>query len=403
MLTKIAWRNVWRSRGRSLTIILAITIGVASVAFLIGFMNAFIISFVESGINNDYSHIQIHNPKFAADKELKFSIQNADQITGSLNANDTVKAVSSRIIVNGMVSSPTGASGIALYGVNAEHEARVTGLDSSIVEGGYLGTISRNPILISAKLAEKLKLKVRSKLVLTFQNINGDITAGSFRVAGIFESPSKKVNSTVAYVQATDLNRLTGHEGIHEIAILLNSIEDVPAFSEKLAMENSNLKVEPWNVLAPELELIQSQVWINLLVVLVIIMGALCFGIVNTMLMAVLERVRELGMLMAVGMEKRRVFKMIILETLMMAAVGAPLGILLGLATNGYFMVNGLDLSNYAEGLKEFGYATILYPSVSASDYLLIAASISITAIIAAIYPARKAIKLKPVEALHKI
>ena len=134
-----------------------------------------------------------------------------------------------------------------------------------------------------------------------------------------------------------------------------------------------------------------------------IIMVALVFGIVNTMLMAVLERFRELGMLMAVGMTKIRVFLMVMLETLYLGIVGAPFGLLFGWLTIGYYASVGVDMSNYSEGLESFGYSSILYPYVQGSVYPQIVIAVLVTAFIGAIYPAWKAVKLKPVEALHSI
>ena len=132
-------------------------------------------------------------------------------------------------------------------------------------------------------------------------------------------------------------------------------------------------------------------------------MTALIFGIVNTMLMAVLERFRELGMLMAVGMNKLRVYLMILLETVFLGIAGAPIGLLVGWLTIYYYQINGVDLSNYSEGLESFGYASILYPYIETDVYVTVTIGVIITTVIAALYPAWKAVKLKPVEALHKI
>jgi len=119
--------------------------------------------------------------------------------------------------------------------------------------------------------------------------------------------------------------------------------------------------------------------------------------------MAVLERVKELGMLMAIGMKKRRVFFMIIMETLMMALVAVPVGIVIAILINHSFADKGLDLSAWSEGLKDIGYPLVLYPKVLIKDYLTIGLGVGLTALIAAIYPARKAIKQKPIDALHTI
>ena len=132
-------------------------------------------------------------------------------------------------------------------------------------------------------------------------------------------------------------------------------------------------------------------------------MLALIFGIINTMLMAVLERNKELGMLMAVGLNKGKVFTMIMLETLLLGCVGAPLGMFLGWLTINYFSNNGLDLSSFASGLEQMGMSTMIYPVADTSLYLQMTAAVAITALLAAIYPSLKAIKLRPVEAMRKI
>jgi ABC-type antimicrobial peptide transport system permease subunit len=132
-------------------------------------------------------------------------------------------------------------------------------------------------------------------------------------------------------------------------------------------------------------------------------MIALIFGIINTMLMAVLERYRELGMLMAIGMNKWRVYMMIVIETIFLSLVGGPLGILLGMLTMNWLGIQGIDLSAYSEGLREYGYSNILYPYIENSTYIYVTIGVIITALLGALYPAYKAIKLNPTEALHTV
>ena len=140
-----------------------------------------------------------------------------------------------------------------------------------------------------------------------------------------------------------------------------------------------------------------------LYVLMMIVLIALVFGIVNTMLMAVLERMKELGMLMAVGMTKVRVFLMILIETIYLGVIGAPIGLLLGYLTISYYAEKGVDLTEYSEGLEAFGYESILYPFVEERVYIAVTIGVFLTAFVGAIYPALKAVRLKPVEALHKI
>jgi ABC-type antimicrobial peptide transport system permease subunit len=132
-------------------------------------------------------------------------------------------------------------------------------------------------------------------------------------------------------------------------------------------------------------------------------MTALVFGIVNTMLMAVLERTKELGILMAIGMNRIRVFFMIVLETIFISFIGSPVGLLVGAINIYMYSDKGVDLSNYSEGLEAFGYSSFLYPYLEPKVYIIVTIAVFITAIIASLYPAYKAIRLKPVEAIHSI
>jgi putative ABC transport system permease protein len=138
-------------------------------------------------------------------------------------------------------------------------------------------------------------------------------------------------------------------------------------------------------------------------VLMTIIMIALIFGIVNTMLMAVLERTKELGILMAIGMNRLRVYSMIVIETFFLALIGAPIGLAFGALNINIYSEKGVDLTKYSQGLESFGYSSVLYPYIEFNVYIIVTVAVFITAIISALYPAFKAIRLKPVDAIHSI
>ena len=196
---------------------------------------------------------------------------------------------------------------------------------------------------------------------------------------------------------------LSNGHNVHEIAVVTDQ-----QTNEELLAANYNTKypgdlAETWKEIAPELAFMLEMYSQSLYILLVIIMLALVFGIVNTMLMAVLERMRELGMLMAIGMNKVRVFFMVVIETLYLSTVGAPIGLLVSWLTIKYYRSAGVDLTSYSEGLESFGYSSILYPYVQTDAYIIVTVGVIITAVIGALYPAWKAIKLNPVEALHTV
>ena len=404
MLVKIAWKNVWRSRSRSLVVIGSIIVGVWALLFGTGFMNGFLVSYMADIINHDISNIQIHNPEFKQDFDVKYFIKDGKEKATAVRQWDGVRGVTTRTIVSGMISSPKKAAGVQIRGIDLENEAIVTRLDSIVAEGTYFTGIKRNPIIIGAKMAANLGVKLRSKVVLTFNDGHGNITAGAFRVVGIARSSSVAINETYAFVRQQDLTKLVGlGDIVHEIAILTRPQVDEAAIIDRYHRTFNNDLAESWREIAPELA-VMSEMYGNMLFVLMgIILTALVFGIVNTMLMAVLERFRELGMLMAVGMNKVRVYLMIMIETVFLGVAGAPIGLLVGWLTIYYYRIHGVDLTNYSEGLAAFGYSAILYPYLDGSVYFIVTIGVVVTALISALYPAWKAIKLKPVEALHKL
>ncbi len=403
MLFKVAWRNVWRSRTRSLVVIGAIIIGVWSILFLLGFMGGFTQSYVNNAIENQISHLQLHAPQFMDEKELKYSFEDASSKREQVATQAGVEATCVRTITNVMLASSKGARGIIARGVDAADEAKVTKLDQKIVDGTYFND-KKNPMLLSKRIVEKLGLKVRSKVVLTFQDFEGEIVSAAFRVAGIFDTGNAPFDESTLFIKRSDINRLLGREDTaHEIAVFIEDIKELGSLQSSLQNQFPDLEVANYQEISPDVQLYETQSSSSMYVLTVIFMLALIFGIINTMLMAVLERVRELGMLMAVGMNKGRVFSMVVLETVLMTLIGVPIGLLLGFLTTNYFANRGIDLSAFSEGMQEFGMSEMVYPKVDMASYIFLAVAVGITAILASIYPAFRAIRLRPVEAIRKL
>lgn len=382
----------------------AMVIGIWALTFAGGFMQSFLTSYIQSAIKHETSNGQVHHPEFTQDFDIQYYIKDYQSILTFLKQTDAVESVTTRSLVNGMISSSRQATGVKIIGVNPDEEAQVTALNTLISEGTYFEGISTNPVLIGDKLAEKLKVSVRSKVVLTFQDIEGNITAGSFRVAGILNASSVAISESSAYVLKSDLNRLLNiGDNVHEIAYTTVTGTDDEALAKRIQTNFPNDKVESWKEISPALVFMEQMMASTLKILIIIIMSALAFGIVNTMLMAVLERIRELGMLMALGMKRTKVFLMIMFETIYLSTVGGPVGLVIGYATVSYLGKAGIDLTNYSEGLEAIGYNSILYPMLQPMDYIQIMIGVILTAFLASIYPAWKAIKLKPIDALHTI
>jgi ABC-type lipoprotein release transport system permease subunit len=401
MILEIAWKNIWRTKRRSLAVIGAIAVGAWALIFLFSFLNSFNDTYVNNAIAFEYSHLQIHHPDYRSQPELRHFIKPQIELERILQKESEVQAYSMRTIVNGMIASSKATHGIQVYGIHPEQEGAVTSLDQLLIEGSYFDGIRRNPILVSIKTADKLNLTLRSKVVLTFQDKDLNITAAAFRVAGIFDSKSPRINEGIVYVRQQDIQPLINLDAVHEVGILLEQTEHIPHVRNVL--ESDQYLVESFMEISPEFNLLKEQSTISKQVLTFIIMLALLFGIINTMLMAVLERTREIGMLRAIGMSRSRVFRLFVLETILLSAVGGPIGLLMGWLSNEFLGTHGLDLSRYATSLKEIGYDTVFYPVLSDLYYPLLMLVVIFTALVGSLYPAFRAVQLKPVEALRKI
>ena len=407
MIPILAWRNVWRSRTRSLIVMGAVATGIWALLTLLSFTQGMMTSYVKSGIENQTSHLQIHDKEFLKDKEVKYFLENSDSLITALQTYEQVDKTTIRTVNTGMIATAKGARGVSVKGINPKEEAAISNLDQKIIEGDYLGDDGRNPIIISQKLAEKLNTKLRKKVILTLQTLDGKPIQASFKVKGIYSTGNAQLDQAFVFVRSSDINNLLGvdEKAGHEIAVLLKDIDQLGNFTTELKADSDTLEyaIEPYYELSPQLKLYTDQMSLVTGIMTFIIMFALIFGIINTMLMAVLERTKELGMLMSIGMNKWKVFLTIVFETIMLTIVGAPLGMLLGWITITWTGKSGIDLSMFEKGLEQFGMSGMVYPSLTPETYIIIGISTAFTALLASIYPARRAVKLKPVEALRKV
>jgi ABC-type lipoprotein release transport system permease subunit len=231
--------------------------------------------------------------------------------------------------------------------------------------------------------------------------MNGKTVSAVFRIVDFYTSGNSVYDEANAFVPRSILGDLMHTESAHEVALILRDEEKVDQFLSEIQKEFPSLDMRSWRALAPELGYADQMMGLIMTLFLGIIMAALAFGIVNTMLMAVLERRKELGMLLAIGMNKRKVFRMIMLETSLLTFLGAPVGMVLSVLSQLILSRTGIDLSFLSEGLRSVGLESVIYPSLDIQPLIIMSILVVITGILSALYPARKAIRLNPGETLR--
>ena len=404
IIIKIAWRNVWRNKLRSSIVIISMILGLWSGLFTVAMSRGVNEQRVKSAINTYLHHVQIHNPSFEYNLDINSTIDKPLKIFDELKNDNLVKKYSSRVIISAMASTAHGAQGIKLVGIDSDEEKTFSDISQNMIDGNYFSKIKSKPVIIGKKLADNLNLDLKKKISFTFVDDNGDLQRVKFKVEGIYKSANSIFDGGTVYVKKQDLIKLIEKKSsIHEIAIILNNIEDSDILKKKLSNHNSNNKVETWRDLSPELGSVQElMVWFFLIFMSIILL-ALSFGIANVMLMAVLERKRELGMLMSVGLNKSKIFFMILFETIFISLIALPTGILLSYLMISYYGQIGIDLSIVSEGLDAFGMKSMVYTSLPLSYYIMITILTLFVSLISSLFPARRALKLDPAQAIKSL
>ena len=405
MICTIAWKNIWRNKVRSLVVITAVFLGIFGGVFSSAVMNGATKHRIKNYIELESSHIRLSIKAFDKNNELEFYISNADSITNIIQQMPECEAVTARTNIQSMAATANANSGITIFGINPKSHAKVFFIQEYICDscGNFFAEDKKKRIIIGDKLANKLSVKIKSKIVLTFQDAEGNLSNDVYKVGGIFHTSNNTLNEYKVYIKNTEIApvMMLSNNAAHEIFVRLKADTDIEVFKEKLSTMFPKLQVQTWKKIDPAIGMLDDLMKSFMYIFMFIILLAIAFGIINTMLMVVMERVRELGMLKAIGMNKKRLFGMICLETVFLSMIGGVLGMLFSAVVIWITGKRGLDLSVIGEGLEAGGYSSFIYPSVSIDFFFGLSFLIIFTSILASIIPALRATRLKAAEAIR--
>jgi len=400
-IIKLGWKNVWRNKTRSAVVIVSVVLGTWAGIFLSGLFVGLAQGYLDNHLKLSVPHIEISEPQVNDLYSPEYYIPASEAVISELQEITFIEKIEAESMTTGLVQSSRSSFGASIHGVQSDTTHVI---EQYIVNGAMPGlSEERNPVLMGQKLAGRLNIEMGSRIVLSFQDTEGEITGGAFRVAGIFDTFSDPYDETNVFVMRDDLNRLLGlNNQIHDIKLTVDDISQAQNYADQLKKQFPDLSIQSWGEIAPELRMMFNLMDLTMYIVMIIVIIALVFSIINSMLMAVLERTRELGMLRAIGMNKSRVFSMIVWETLFLTVVGTPVGLLLSWSTVRYFEVYGINLTAFASAMNSYGFGTTIYPSLPPVYYLNITLLIAIAALLSSLYPAWKTLQLNPVEAIRK-
>ncbi len=404
MLLKLAWRNIWRNKRRSLIVLISLVVGLTAIVLTDGLSNGMMRQMLFNQINLDISHIQIHKSGFNNNKIVKNFIPDYKNVEFVLQKNPGVEAYSKRVFATGILSSANNSSGVTIYGIVPSEEAKVSIIKSSIIDGKYLGSGKRE-IIIGKKLADKLGVEVGDKVVAMANSSKGDIASDAFKIIGIFQTSNSEYDKMTVYVQAaTEQDMLGIGDNYHEFAVITKDYNKVASIQNNFEKSlGTGYEVYTYRDLLPML-IYQMDLYKESMMILNVIIGlALIFGIINTMLMSVFERIQEFGVLMAIGMKNNRLYLMIVFEAFILGVIGTLAGLVFGLLLDIPLAHSGINLSIFATGLESFGIGAVIYPVLSVGNIINAVLFMPIVAVLGALYPAYRAIKLEPIYAINYV
>ncbi|MCF8261591.1 MAG: ABC transporter permease [Melioribacteraceae bacterium] len=405
MILKLAWRNIWRNSRRSIIALSSISVGVFAILLSDGLNTGMIEQILSNQISSSVSHIQIHNKGYNDNKVIQSIIPEPAKVEQTIKKNPEVKSFSKRVIAFGLLSSASSSTGMFIYGVDHKDEPQVSSIKDAVIEGEYLMGNDKE-IVVGKKLSEKLGVGIGDKVVAMSNTPDGAIGSDVYRIVGIYATASSEFDKVNVFINIKAAQKLLeiGND-FHEFALILNDIKKLEVAKDEInrILSEGKYEVLTYRDLLPSLilqiDLYKESMWIiNLIVGL-----ALIFGIINTMLMSVFERINELGVLMSIGMKNRKIFSMIVSEALILGVIGTLVGLLIGAAVLIPLSNTGIDFSWFAAGLESWGVGSIVYPSFMIENLITTIILIPFITVIGAMYPALKAIRLEPVSAIRYV
>jgi len=417
----LAWRNLWRNHRRTLIMLSAITVGVWAMIFMTALMRGMVDDMLLNGIRNLPGEVQIHHPNYRDDPSINNSIDTPDEKLLKALQSPEVKAWTNRVRVPAVISSERDSRGITLLGVEPASEVQL-GFDlDSITEGRFLNDSNDSGIVIGAKMAERLETRLGKRIVIMSQDPENNIADRGFRIIGIYKAKMESLEEMYVYAGLGTVQKLLNLENkISEIAITgddYRHVEDWFAVIKKAA--GDKLQTLPWYQADTYLSTMLTTMDGFVLIWIIVVFLALSFGLVNTLIMAVFERIREIGLMQALGimavferireiglmqalgMRPSLILYQILIESFLLLVIGLFLGNALAIGTI-IPLQSGIDISAVAKGMEMMGASSTLYPALKLNDVLLSNTIVIVLGLLTSILPAWHAASFDPIEALGK-
>jgi ABC-type lipoprotein release transport system permease subunit len=404
----MAWRNIWRNTRRTILTICAIAFASLLLVFMLSFQFGSYETMINTSVKIRTGHLQVQAEEYQEKKNIRQVVPNPQAVAAILDQTRNIEAYSFRSQTFSLISSEKRTYGVAVTGIDPAGESRVSRLKSLVGEGSFLSENDTNQALIGRLLARNLRVELGDELTVLGQGRDGSIAATVVQIKGIFSSGISDFDRSTVHIPLQLFQEVYSMQGaVHEVVVIADALGNIAAIRNAILAGLSSLELKKklsvldWDELMPglrqsiEMDLVSGLIFYLLLVLVV------AFSILNTFLMAIFERTREFGVLMAIGTTPGRLTKVLLLESMTLTAIGIAAGIVIGCLLTLFFQTYGIDISSASELLNQFGITGRIYPKLSMLTAVSGPLAVWVITFFAALYPALKVRLLQPVEAMR--
>ena len=397
---QLAWRNLWRQRRRNLTMLVALSFAVMGVIFLNAFLRGLTAQMADGAINSMVGHVKVLQPGYRDDPGIARSFVLESEWSPEIPAGQ-LQGWARRVRVPAVIMSERETRGIEFIGIDPAQESISFVADWTIEGEGLQGPDDRR-ILVGKSLAEQLETAAGRRLVIVTQGADGRSREAGYRIAGLYQSEHSALEKFHVFTGIEAAQALLVSDTVTEVSVRLTDEKYQPTVLQSLIATFVGLNVFDWQTLQPMAATMMQLSDAMIYILFIIVMSALVFGLVNTVVTAVMERYREIGMLRALGMRAGAVLLQIVTESTLIMIMG----VVIGTAAGGglcLWLSDGVDLSAFSEGLEAFGFSSnTLVPTIVPADLAFVVVASLVMGVVASFFPALRAVRLNPLEAMRR-
>ena len=408
LLAQVAWRNLWRHKRRSLITAAAMATAVGLCMATMALTDGMFQTIFNVMVEQQLGHVQVHHPDYPERKTLYDTLHDGEHLVEQVQRVPHTVAVSPRLNGFALVGGAETSAGAALQGIQPARMRSVNTIHERVTEGAWLADDASAQMVLGIGLAQEIEVDIGDEVVVVTQAADGSLGNALYTVTGLTSTGNTQMDNSGAYMHLADLQDLLGlPDQLHGVTVLTDDADDLEAYTADLSatIGNGDREVQTWWEASPQSQEMLAMRDVSVFFVIGIVFTVAAFGIVNTMLMSVFERTRELGVLKAIGLRPGKMVWLIVFESFFLAGLASSIGLVVGLLLDAYLVFVGIDFSTGTggEGVSFSGVTLdpIIRGDVRLDSILVVITSTFVVSILASLWPAVRAARLAPVEAIR--